>query len=149
MVRTFLICCDGGSASGSGLKSWLWWSYGALRVHTRIQSTQGRDTAREKLWLVKCRDREDNDVDNMREEHMAGHLARIEAVLDHIAMAGALKDPAGEKMVGNMLVYRTGDLEQAQAWSDGEPCARCGVWGTIEWSRLVLAARTLAGGVPW
>ena len=48
-----------------------------------------------------------------------------------------------------MLVYRTDDLDQAKTWLDGDPYARCGIWGTIEWSRLVLAAGTLAGGVTW
>ena len=80
---------------------------------------------------------------------MAGHLAHIEAIVDHIAMAGPLKDPAGEKIVGSMLVYRTDDLEQAKAWLDGDPSACCGIWGMIEWSRLALAAGTLAGGVTW
>ena len=105
--------------------------------------------ARENLWLVKCTDRDGDDVDDLREEHMAGHLAHIEAIVDHIAMAGPLKDPAGEKIVGSMLVYRTNDLEQAKVWLDGDPYARCGIWGTIEWSRLVLAAGTLVGGVTW
>ena len=53
--------------------------------------------ARENLWLVKCTDRDGDDVDGLREEHMAGHLAHIEAIVDHIAMAGPLKDPAGER----------------------------------------------------
>ena len=42
---------------------------------------------RENLWLVKCTDRDGDDVDDLREEHMAGHLAHIEAIVDHIAMA--------------------------------------------------------------
>ena len=62
----------------------------------------------EKLWLVKCTDRGGDDVDNLLEEHMAGPL----------------KDLAGEKIVGSMLVYRSDDLEQAKADLDGEPCAR-------------------------
>ena len=105
--------------------------------------------ARENLWLVKCTARDGDEVDSLREEHMAGHLAHIEALVDHIAMAGSLKDPAGKKIVGGMLVCRTDDLEQAKAWLDSNPCARCGIWGTIDWSRLVLAAGPLAGGVTW
>ena len=104
---------------------------------------------RENLWLVKCTDRDGDDVDDLREEQMAGHLAHIEAIVDQIAMAGPLKDAAGEKIVGSMLVYRTDDLEQAKAWLDGDSYARCGIWGTIEWSRLVQAVGTLAGGVTW
>ena len=88
--------------------------------------------ARKKLSLVKCTDRGGDDVDNLREEHTAGPLW----------------GPAGEKIVGSMLVYRSDDLKQATAGVDGESCARYGIWGTIEWSDGVLAARTLAGGVP-
>lgn len=79
--------------------------------------------ARENLWLVKCADRDGDDVDDLRKEHMAGHLAHIESIVDHIAMAGALKDPSGEHIVGSMLVYRTDDLEQAKAWLEGGLCA--------------------------
>ena len=71
--------------------------------------------ARENLWLVKCTDRDGDKVNSLREEHMAGHLAHIEALVDHIAVAGLLKDQAGEKIVGGMLVYRTDDLEEAKA----------------------------------
>lgn len=104
---------------------------------------------RETLWLVKCTDREGDDVDALRQQHMAGHLAHIEAIVDHIAMAGPLQDLSGERIVGSMLAYRTDNLTQAKAWLDGDPYARSGIWGTVEWSRLVLAAGTLAGGVTW
>ena len=105
---------DGLQASGSWLKSWLWRALGAPRARNHIQLRKGTDIARENLWLVKCTDRDDDDVGGLREEHMAGHLAHIEAIVDHVAMAGPLKDPAGEKIVGSVLVYRTDDLEQAK-----------------------------------
>jgi hypothetical protein len=53
--------------------------------------------AREILWLVQCMDRQGNDVTALREQHMAGHMAHIEAIVDHIAMAGPLKDETGSK----------------------------------------------------
>ena len=55
--------------------------------------------ARENLWLVKCTDRDGDDVDDLREEHMAGHLAHIEAIVDHIAMAGHV-NPRVVKQIG-------------------------------------------------
>ena len=88
--------------------------------------------ARENLWLVKCADRDGDDVDDLRKEHMAGHLAHIERIVDHIAMAGPLKDPSGEHIVGSMLVYRTDDLEQAKAWL-GVTLIRVAVFGR-RWS---------------
>ena len=104
---------------------------------------------RENLWVVKCTDREEDDVSQLREEYMAGHLSHLEAIVDHIAMAGPLKDPSGSRIVGSLLAYRTDDLEQAKAWLDGDPYDRCGIWAEIEWSRLVLAAGSLVGGVTW
>ena len=105
--------------------------------------------ARENLWLVKCTDRTGDDVAGLRDQHMAGHLAHIESIVDHIVMAGPLKDPSGERIVGSLLAYRTDDLEQAKSWLDGDPYARYGIWDDIEWSRLVLAAGSVAGGVTW
>ena len=67
--------------------------------------------AHENLWLVKCADRDGDDVDDLRKEHMAGHLAPIESIVDNTAMAGPLKNPSGEHVVGSMLVYRTDDLQ--------------------------------------
>ena len=64
-------------------------------------------------------------------------------------MAGPLINPSGEHVVGSMLVYRTHDLQQAKAWLEDDPYARRGIWEMVEWSCLVLAARTLAGGVTW
>ena len=104
---------------------------------------------RENLWMVQCTDREGDDVTTLREQHMVGHMKHIEDIVDHIAMAGPLKDGAGEQIVGSFLAYRTDDLNQATAWLAGDPYAQSGIWGTVEWSRLVLAAGTLVGGVTW
>jgi len=90
-----------------------------FKVWACLSRLQELGMARENLWLVKCADRDGDDVDDLRKEHMAGHLAHIESIVDHIAMAGALKDPSGEHIVGSMLVYRTDDLEQAKAWLEG------------------------------
>ena len=105
--------------------------------------------AREILWLVQCMDRQGNDVTALREQHMAGHMAHIEAIVDHISMAGPLKDETGEQTVGSFLAYKTDDLNKAKAWLEGDPYAQSGIWETVEWSRLVLAAGSLAGGVTW
>jgi len=105
--------------------------------------------ARENLWLVQCMDRRGDDVTVLREEHMVGHMRHIESIVEHIAMAGPLKDDEGEQVVGSFLAYKTDDLNQAKAWLEGDPYAQSGIWETVEWSRLVLAAGVLAGGVTW
>ena len=58
----------------------------------------------ENLLLVKCSDGDGDDVDDLRGERTAGHLAHIESIVDHIAMAGALRDPPVEHIVGSALV---------------------------------------------
>ena len=105
--------------------------------------------SRENVWLVQCTDRVDAEVSRLREEHMAGHLAHLESIMDHIAIAGPLKNAAGDEIVGSLLAYKTDDLDEAKAWLDGDPYAQCGIWEGIEWSRLVLAAGTLIGGATW
>ena len=58
----------------------------------------------ENLLLVKCSDRDGDDVDDLCGEHTAGQLAHIESIVDHTARAGPLKDPSGEHIVGSALV---------------------------------------------
>ena len=58
---------------------------------------------RENLWVVKCTDRQDDDVPQLREEYMAGHLSHLEAIVDHIAMAGPLKTPRAAELWGACL----------------------------------------------
>ena len=53
--------------------------------------------------MVQCTDREGDDVTALREQHMVGHMKHIEDIVDHIAMAGPLKDEAGQQIVGAML----------------------------------------------
>jgi len=104
---------------------------------------------RETMWMVKCTDRKGNDVGPLREQNMVGHMDYIKGIVQHIAMAGPLKDDSGKEIVGSLLVYHTDNLDQARAWLEGDPYAKSGIWETVEWSRLVLAAGTLVGGVTW
>ena len=91
---------------------------------------------RENLWMVQCMDREGDDVTALREQHMVGHMKHIEDIVDHIAMAGPLKDEAGEQIVGSFLAYRTDDLNQAKAGLPVIPTRRAvsgGPWSGRAW----------------
>jgi uncharacterized protein YciI len=105
---------------------------------------------KDKVRVVKCTDREEDDVLQLRETLVSGHPSKlIQGAVDHISMAGPLRAPSGSRRGDSLLAYRTDDLEQAKEWLDGDPYARCGIWAEIEWSRLVLAAGSLVGGVTW
>ena len=58
--------------------------------------------------MVQCMDREGDDVTALREQHMVGHMKHIEDIVDHIAMAGPLKDEAGSRSSG--AFSRTGPM---------------------------------------
>ena len=97
--------------------------------------------------MVQCMDRQGDDATALREQHMVGHMKHIKAIIDHIAMAGPLKDEAGYETAGSFLAYKTDDLNQGKAWLGGDPYTQNGIRKTLHWSRLVLAAGALAGGV--
>ena len=105
---------------------------------------------RDKARVVKCADRRKGDVPQLREASVTGHPSRlIKATVDQMAMAGPLKDPSGNGIVGSLLAYRIDEPEQVAARLDGDSQARCGIWADIEWSRATLAVGSLAGGVTW
>ena len=105
--------------------------------------------ARETLWIAQCTDRTGEDVSSLRDQHIKGHLAHIESIVEHIAVIGPVKDASGQRIVGSLLAYRTDDLAQAKNWLAGDPYARSGIWESTAWSRLVVAAGALTGGVTW
>ena len=102
------------------------------------------------MRVVKCTDRDDGDVPQLRETLVSGHPSKpIKGTVDHISMAGPLRAPSGSRRGDSLLAYRTKELEQAKARLDGGPHARRGIWADSEWSRAVLAGGPLVGGLTW
>ncbi len=77
---------------------------------------------RENLWLVKCADRDGDDV----EGSAAGAHGRAPCRISRpswttLPWRARSRTLAGERIVGSMLAYRTDDLEQAKGVAGWRP----------------------------
>ena len=99
------------------------------------------------MRVVKCTDRGEDDVLQLRETLVSGHPSKlIKGAVDHISMAGPLRAPSGSRRGDSLLAYRNDELDQIKARLDGGLHARCGIWADSEWSRGVLAGGSPVGG---
>ena len=65
------------------------------------------------------------------------HLAYI-AETGAVAQAGPLLD--GEEMIGSLIILEVPDMAAAQAWADGDPYAKAGLFASVEliaWKKVV------------
>lgn len=73
-----------------------------------------------------------------RIDNRAAHLAYI-ADTGIVDLAGPLLNSSGQ-MNGSMLVLNVEDMAQAQAWADGDPYAKAGLFASVtlqEWKRVI------------
>jgi uncharacterized protein len=73
-----------------------------------------------------------------RIDNRAAHLAYITET-GIVDLAGPFLNADGQ-MTGSLLVLNVDDMGQAQAWADGDPYARAGLFASVtlqEWKRVV------------
>lgn len=83
-----------------------------------------------------------------RSAHVAAHLAHVEANIARYAVAGPLRDGAGES-VGSLLVIHADDLADARAFLAEDPYAQAELWAEIRIDAFSGAAGEWIGGVTW
>lgn len=74
----------------------------------------------------------------LRLDNRADHLAHIDAT-GVVAQAGPLLDDAGG-MIGSLVILDVADRAAAQAWADGDPYARAGLFDSVQivaWKRVI------------
>jgi len=74
-----------------------------------------------------------------RLDNRADHLAYLKSNADSVAQAGPLLDDAGG-MVGSLIILDVADMAAAQAWADGDPYAKAGLFQSvdlIQWNRVI------------
>jgi uncharacterized protein len=84
----------------------------------------------------------------VRMEKLKEHLAHVEATLDQIAVAGPLRNEAGE-FVGSMLVIKADSAEAAQAFLAQDPYFKADIWSKIDIHAFNAAAGDWVGGKTW
>lgn len=99
-----------------------------------------------KHFAILCWDAPDSA--RLRAAHRDAHFARVEAIMDRIAVAGPLKDASGA-FIGSLVIVKAEDEAGARAILEGDPYFIGGVWARWEISAFVPAAGEWIGGKIW
>ncbi len=73
-----------------------------------------------------------------RKDNREAHLAYIEET-GAVSQAGPLLD-ADEQMIGSLVILDVADMAAAQAWADGDPYAKAGLFENVElipWKKVI------------
>ena len=73
-----------------------------------------------------------------RKDNREAHLAYIEET-GAVSQAGPLLD-ADEQMIGSLVILDVADMAAAQAWADGDPYAKAGLFESVElipWKKVI------------
>ena len=73
-----------------------------------------------------------------RKDNREAHLAYIDET-GAVSQAGPLLD-ADEQMIGSLVVLDVADMAAAQAWADGDPYAKAGLFESVElipWKKVI------------
>lgn len=83
-----------------------------------------------------------------RVEKLKEHLAHVEAGLDRLAVAGPLRDAAGN-FTGSLLIVKAESEAEARALLEQDPYYRADIWSDIEIHAFGAAAGEWVGGKTW
>lgn len=89
------------------------------------------------MFCVMCLDKPDSN-----ELRLANRQAHLEYVVaqDYVQVGGPLIGDDGETMIGSMLLLNTDDRAKAEAFVDGDPYHKAGLFRQIEihqWNHLL------------
>ncbi|MDW3223661.1 MAG: YciI family protein [Paracoccaceae bacterium] len=74
----------------------------------------------------------------IRQENRPAHVAYLKSG-DAVQQAGPLLDDQGE-MAGSLIILDVADMESAQAWVDGDPYGKAGLFASVrlvQWNRVI------------
>lgn len=83
-----------------------------------------------------------------RATQQTAHFAHIETILDKIALAGPLRDDAGQS-VGSLLIFKVASAGEAEMLFRADPYFKAGVWERWEIQAFQPAAGEWIGGKIW
>jgi uncharacterized protein len=93
------------------------------------------------LFAVRCVD--DAGAGPLRQQHLAAHLAHVEAQMARYRIAGPLVPS------GSLLVIDAADADDARAFIMADPYGEAGVWAEVIIEEFRAAAGTWVGGATW
>ena len=80
-------------------------------------------------FIILCRDRKDAFA--LRANTREAHLDYLKAAGSSLFLAGPMLDE-DEKPVGSMLIIEVENYAEAQAFADGDPYARAGLFAEVD-----------------
>ncbi len=80
-------------------------------------------------FAIVCLDKPDHG--HLRAENRPAHIEYLNANLGHMLLAGPFLSEDGERPVGSLLIMEFDDLDQTQAFAEGDPYARAGLFESV------------------
>lgn len=97
-------------------------------------------------FIMICLD--GKDTEDLRRDHMFGHLDHIEKYNDLYRVAGPLKSDDGD-FYGSFFMVVAENEEEARSIVAGDPYVTCGLFETISVYPFIPACGQWMGGVTW
>ncbi len=80
-------------------------------------------------FAIICLDKPDHG--HLRAENRPAHIECLNANLEHMLLAGPFLSEDGERPVGSLLIMEYDDQGQAQAFAEGDPYAKAGLFESV------------------
>ncbi len=80
-------------------------------------------------FAIVCLDKPDHG--HLRAENRPAHIEYLNANLEHMLLAGPFLSEDGERPVGSLLIMEYDDQRQAQAFAEGDPYTKAGLFESV------------------
>ena len=90
-----------------------------------------------------------DEAAEIRERELAGHLEYMEIHCDRYLVAGPLREPGTEPLVGSFFLVSAENADDARRLVAGDPYVENGLYREINVHSAVPAAGRFMGGVIW
>ncbi len=80
-------------------------------------------------FAIVCLDKPDHG--HLRAENRPAHIDYLNANLEHMLLAGPFLSEDDERPVGSLLIMEFDDRGQVQAFAEGDPYARAGLFESV------------------
>ncbi|MCF8482043.1 MAG: YciI family protein [Rhodospirillum sp.] len=94
------------------------------------------------LYVVQCQDKTNHA--HVRQENRPAHLEFLRSWGDKVLLGGPLLTDDGEGMIGSLLILDVEDRIEAEAFAEGDPYGKAGLFETVVIKRYKIVVGTKA-----
>lgn len=98
-------------------------------------------------FLVTCED--DPAQTPLRVTHLEGHLEHVERHWRRYIMAGPLREPGGDRIVGSAFLVLADDLDAAKALMEADPYVSSPLYARVDYKEMTPSIGQFVGGKIW